>query len=295
MIEIKHLKTIHALNNAGSVVAAAERLFTSQSALSHQLNVLEKRIGEPLFKRKTFPLELTEKGEVLLALANKVLPHIVEAESQLKADPQSCLLSIGIECHACFDWLLPAISAFQLQQPKHKIELIGESLFALSTSLKEQSIVFTDTPQLATDMQMQVIGEFEMLLVMACDNPLADKEYIRPQDLATITLLTYPVEYQRLDIFKNFLHPANCQPAQWRKVENSHVIMQMVSAGLGVSALPDWLVKKHVQQGLMVAKPLTSDGIKKTLYAVYHQKNKVLADLFVPIAKNHYFQLINSE
>ena len=292
MIEIKHLKTLLKLQQAGSVVAAAEHLFTSQSALSHQLKELESRLGGPLFKRKTSPVEFTEKGQMLLALAQTVLPQIQQVELQLKpALAAAQRLAIGIECHACFDWLLPAIAEFQQQQPQIETELIGDSLFAVPTALREHSIIFTDEPQQAEEMQLRVIGEFEVVLAMATNDMLTHKAVIEPQDLVTSTLMTYPVEHQRLDIFKRFLQPANCQPAQWRKVENSHVILQMVAAGLGVSALPDWLVAKHLKQGVMSARPLSAEGIKRTLYASFHQAIAPLAELFIPIAQAHYAEL----
>ncbi|MDN4502735.1 LysR substrate-binding domain-containing protein [Alteromonadaceae bacterium BrNp21-10] len=292
MIEVKHLKTILKLQQAGSVVAAAEHLFTSQSALSHQLKELESRVGGPVFKRKTSPIEFTAKGEVLLSLAESVLPQIQQAETKLKPSlfkPQK--LAIGIECHACFDWLLPAIAEFQQQQPQIETDLIGDSLFAVPSALREHSIIFTDEPHAEEGMELQVIGDFEVVLAMASNDILTQKAFIQPQDLNGATLITYPVEHQRLDVFKRFLQPANCQPAQWRKVENSHVILQMVAAGLGVSALPDWLVNKHVKQGQMVVKPLSELGLKRTLYASYHHGIQAIAELFLPIAKDHYSEL----
>ncbi|MEC9251618.1 MAG: LysR family transcriptional regulator, partial [Pseudomonadota bacterium] len=54
-VELRHLRTILALRDAGSLVEAAERLFLTQSALSHQLKDLENRLGCSLFVRKTRP------------------------------------------------------------------------------------------------------------------------------------------------------------------------------------------------------------------------------------------------
>ena len=51
MIELRHLKTLVALRDTGSLVDAAERLFLTQSALSHQLKDLEDRLGASLFVR----------------------------------------------------------------------------------------------------------------------------------------------------------------------------------------------------------------------------------------------------
>lgn len=71
MIEIKHLKTLQALRNSGSLAAAAAVLHQTQSALSHQFSDLEQRLGFRLFVRKSQPLRFTPQGEVLLQLANQ--------------------------------------------------------------------------------------------------------------------------------------------------------------------------------------------------------------------------------
>ena len=63
IIELRHLKTLLALEETGSVSLAAKRVFLTQSALSHQIRMLENHYGAPLFERKSTPLRFTpEKG-----------------------------------------------------------------------------------------------------------------------------------------------------------------------------------------------------------------------------------------
>ena len=68
-IELRHLRTLVALRDSGSLVEAAERVHLTQSALSHQLKELETRIGCALFVRKTRPVRFTSAGNRLLLLA----------------------------------------------------------------------------------------------------------------------------------------------------------------------------------------------------------------------------------
>src|SRR5690606_5846260 len=74
VLEIRHLKTLHALREADSLVEAAERLHLTQSALSHQFKELEERLGMQLFIRKTKPVRFTGAGLRLLQLADATLP-----------------------------------------------------------------------------------------------------------------------------------------------------------------------------------------------------------------------------
>ncbi len=63
--------------------SAAKRIYLTQSALSHQLKLMEEQFGLPLFERKTSPIRFTAAGERLIQLANEVLPKVVIAERDL--------------------------------------------------------------------------------------------------------------------------------------------------------------------------------------------------------------------
>ena len=76
IIELRHLKTLLALEETGSVSLAAKRVFLTQSALSHQIRALENYYETPLFERKSTPLRFTPAGMRLLKAkpANSGLP-----------------------------------------------------------------------------------------------------------------------------------------------------------------------------------------------------------------------------
>ena len=124
-LDIKHLRTLTALRDGGTLVEAARRLHLTQSALSHQLKDLEERLGVSLFLRKTKPLRFTRAGLEVLQLADQLLPQIQQTERNLKklAGGDIGRLHMAIECHSCFDWLMPAINAFRDHWPEVEIDL----------------------------------------------------------------------------------------------------------------------------------------------------------------------------
>src|SRR6218665_2607874 len=105
VLEMRHLRTLAALRATGSLVRAASLLNLTQSALSHQIKLLEEHYGSPLFERKTTPIHFTAAGERLLQLANTVLPQVAAAERDLARQAQGVAgqLRIAVECHTCFD------------------------------------------------------------------------------------------------------------------------------------------------------------------------------------------------
>ncbi|GAB3019819.1 LysR substrate-binding domain-containing protein [Bowmanella dokdonensis] len=295
VLEVKHLKTLLALERAGSLAQAADLLFVSQSALSHQLRELENRIGTRLFERKTDPLQFTSQGTSLLNLAREVIPRIRAVEQELRQHQGSVReLKIGIECHACFQWLLPAIAQFNGQQQEVNLDLIGENLFDGIGELERQSLdlLFTDDRIAADRLSYEAIGEFELVLVMAPQDSLAQRPFIQPEDLRDKKLLTYPVPLAKLDIFRRFLQPARCQPGSVKTVANSSVMLQMVAAGLGVAAVPDWLVRDFDRQQLLVVKTLAREGLFRPLYAAYAPERQDLLRAFLPLVKQRFADLM---
>ena len=98
-LEIRHLRTLVAIKESGNLSLAAKRLHLTQSALSHQINVLESQYDLTLFERKTTPIRFTPAGERLLALAYEILPKIRDVERDLVRVKQGELgnLRISIE------------------------------------------------------------------------------------------------------------------------------------------------------------------------------------------------------
>ncbi len=294
MFEIKHLKTLTSLANTGNIRKAAEELFSSQSALSHQIKDLEQRLNAPLFIRNTSPVEFTEAGKVLLNLGEELLPKIRAANNTLKsASLTPSTLKIAIACHACFQWLLPVTAHFSQQNNKVELEFIDDS-FEMhkhkNQSEGKADILFTDEKLAEENVIYQEIGQFEVMAVLAnqqasklqfseqIDNFSQGSEatppYLLPEHFRQLTLLTYPLPHEQLDIFKLFLAPAKCKPSKIKQVTNSHVMLQMVSANMGVATLPDWLVSSVTKQSLFRCMRLGATGIHKKLYGRYDKKSK---------------------
>jgi LysR family transcriptional regulator for metE and metH len=115
---------------------------------------------------------------------------------------------------------------------------------------------------------------------------LANKTYIEPQDLSQETMLSYPVQKNRLDVVKHFLQPAGVEPAKWKQADNTLMLVQMVSAGLGVAALPNWAISEFSRQGLITSIPL-GDGLWRRLFAAtrHSDRNKRYLQAFFTTAR----------
>ena len=288
MIEIKHLRTLQALRNSGSLAGAAAVLHQTQSALSHQFSDLEQRLGFRLFVRKSQPLRFTAQGEILLRLAEQVLPQISRA-LQACNEPQQTRLRLAIECHSCIQWLTPALEQFRALWPQVEMDFHSGVTFDPQPALQqdELDIVLTSDILPRSSLHYSPMFDYEVRLVLATDHPLAGKSHIQPDDLASETLLIYPVQRSRLDIWRYFLQPAGISPSL-KSVDNTLLLIQMVSARMGSAALPHWVVESVERQGLVVTKTL-GEGLWSRLYAAVRdgEQRQPVTQAFIRSARNH--------
>jgi LysR family transcriptional regulator for metE and metH len=119
MIELSHLKIMIALHEKGTLTQAAEALCLTQSALSHQIRPLEKKLNVKLWQRCGRRLRLTSAGELLLKVGKQTVPTLEQTEMTLKAMGQGLqgLLRIGVECYPCHEWLTQVIAKFLQTSP----------------------------------------------------------------------------------------------------------------------------------------------------------------------------------
>jgi DNA-binding transcriptional LysR family regulator len=126
-LELRHLETLLALAECGSLSKAAARLFLTQSALSHQLKALEQHFGAALVEKSVRPLRFTAIGQRLLDLARTVLPQVAEAGRDVArlAQGHAGPLRVAVQCHNCFDWLMPAMDAYRTLWPEVELDIIS--------------------------------------------------------------------------------------------------------------------------------------------------------------------------
>ncbi|HEY5717797.1 MAG TPA: LysR substrate-binding domain-containing protein, partial [Motiliproteus sp.] len=135
---------------------------------------------------------------------------------------------------------------------------------------------------------------YEMLLAVSNKHPLARKNHIEPQDIADQTLICYPVDRNRLDIFTRFLDPADVEPQEVRTAEMTVMMLQLVASGRGVCALPNWALTEYLEREYVSARPLTNKGIWSTLYAAIRedQKDAEFMRDFIATARQTSFQTL---
>ncbi|MGR3370672.1 MAG: LysR family transcriptional regulator [Sagittula sp.] len=276
-IEFRHLRTIRAIHEAGGVAKAADQLNITQSALSHQIKGLEDQAGVELFVRRSKPMRLSAAGLRLLRLAEQVLPQVEALQEEfagLRAG-KTGRMHIAIECHACFEWLFPVLEGFRKKFGDVDVDIRpGLAFDALPALMKQDvDVVISSDPEDLAGVEFVPLFDYAPVFVASSSHPLAAKPYVEAEDFRGQTLITYPVDRARLDIFSQLLTPAKVEPAAIRQVELTAVILLLVASNRGVSVLPDWVVREVKYSSDYVTRPLTKKGLTRRLYAAVRSED----------------------
>ncbi len=276
-IEFRHLRTIKAIHDCGGLARAADQLNITQSALSHQIKGLEDQAGVELFLRRSKPMKLSAAGLRLLRLAEQILPQVEAAQHEFSSlrDGRTGRMHIAIECHACFEWLFPVLESFRKSWGDVDVDIRpGLAFDALPALQKEEvDLVVSSDPEDLPGVEFVELFDYNAVFVAASSHPLAEKEFIEAEDFRGQTLITYPVERTRLDVFSQLLIPARVEPASIRQVELTAVILLLVASNRGISVLPDWVVREVKYNSDYVTRPLTKEGITRRLYAAVRSED----------------------
>ena len=293
MIERIHLRVIQAVEEKGSLTAAANSLCVTQSALSHTIRKLEDNLGTAVWLREGRRLQLTQAGQYLLNISNRVLPLMCHAEEKLKqiAQGERGTLRIGMECHPCYQWLLKIVSPFLDTWSDVDVDVKQKFQFGGIGALLDYEIdlLVTPDPFNKSGLCFQPVFDYEQVLVVPTSHTLASSEYAVADDLNDQVLLTYPVATDRLDIYTQFLSPAGVVPKQHKTSETTDIMLQMVACNRGVAALPRWLAEEYCKKLPLSVVRLGKKGIAKQIYLGTRESdgNVEYLNAFIDLARGY--------
>ncbi len=292
MIERHHLTILRELKRHGSLTAAASALCLTQSALTHSIRKLEEQLGTPLWRREGRQLHLSAAGHELIDLATRVLPQFEDAETRLAHLARGLRghLRIGMECHPCYRWLLKVVDPYLKAWPDVDIDVRQRFQFGGVEALLQYEIdlLVTPDPVSRAGLIFQPVFDYEQVLVVDDAHPYAERAWIEPADLSDQTLISYPVDTSRLDIFQLFLRPAGITPRRHQTIETTDILLQMVACGRGVAALPRWLVEEYRTQLALSPVRLGEQGLAKQIHLGWRHSDTTRPYLqgFVAQARN---------
>ena len=276
-IELRHLRTIRAIQQAGGLARAADVLNMTQSALSHQVAGLEAQAGMELFVRRSKPMRLSAAGVRMLRAAERILPEIDAMEEEFRSlrAGRTGRLHIAIECHACFDWLFPVLEMFRHAWPEIDVDIRAGLAFEALPALNREDVdlVISSDREPPPGIVFNPLFDYHPTFVGSAQNPLAAKDFITAEDFRDQLLITYPVSRDKLDVFTELLTPAKVEPRAQRTAELTAVILMLVGSNRGVAVLPDWVMREVKTNADYITRPLGPEVVTKRMYAATREED----------------------
>jgi DNA-binding transcriptional LysR family regulator len=244
------IKAFTAAAQAGSVVAAANRLNVTHSAVSHQIRLIESWLGCKLFDRHASGVTLTEAGKRLFASTAKALDDMSHACAEIRGQRPATALTLACPGSFMMQWLIPRLDNLEARHPDIALNLqVGTDVGRLRAGHVD-ALIYCGRDIHSREVSEQLLADNDMgpICTPAQANTLAT-----PQDLMSASLLTtdsYPAAW---DIWAKAsgLDVAKLKPR--RSFGQFIYMIQATIAGLGVGIAPSVLVQEEIDQGRVVA------------------------------------------
>ncbi len=256
------LRVFHAVAEAGSFTHAGEALNLSQSAVSRQISALEESLSVPLFHRHARGLILTEQGELLYRTAREVFAKLAMTEAMLTESKDRPKGPLKVTTTVSFgaSWLTPRVREFVDLYPEIEVSLALDDT-ELDLSMREADVAIRMSPPRQPDLVQRHLLTVRYLAY-------ASAEYLKkygtprnPEDLDKHRIIVYGPETRPVRNV-NWILEAGARPGYERRpilaVNNLYAIALAIQNGLGIGALPDFMVaeSQNLVRVLPEAKPV---------------------------------------
>ena len=266
-LELRHLRLVAGIADAGSMTRAAGQLHLTQSALSHQLRDIEARLGTPFFTRLGRRMVLTASGRRVLETARRVIADLERAEEDIKrlAGHGEGTIRVCTQCYTGYHWLGPLLTTFQARHPRVTVNVAADSTSGPVQALVEGRIDLAILIDPATDRRLRLRPLFhdEMVAIVAKTHPLARRGWVAPAALAAEHLLLYTSVPEESFTFRRILGPLGLAPARVSFIMLTEAMIELARAGTGVGILPRWSAQRAIAGGAVVALSITRRGMRR--------------------------------
>lgn len=278
-MEIKYFKLIKTIVEEGSIANSTNKLFLTQSALSHQLKDLEERLGFKVFIRTRNKWELTEEGTELYTLGNEVLERIEKGFQSIEKLRSGSIgtIKISTECYSFYHGLSSFIQRMGILYPEINVNLVLEATHQPISKVLENDIdiaISTIQPK-HKNLSSIEIYEDEIFAIMHQENTLSTKNYIEASDFENNHLIIHSFPLETVSVYELFLKPNKIMPPKISAIPLTEIALEMVSANMGILCLPKWAIKSFKISNELIFKRISNKGLKRTHYLVFRKKDAV--------------------
>lgn len=270
---LNSLRSFEAAARRGSFQAAADELFVTPSAISHQLKTLEGFLGLELFIRQPRKITLTQAGEDYYRSIQHALMEIDQSTQRLISSHKTGELHLSMAPAFLTRWLLPRISGFYKTYPDIKLELSSQAgLVDFDSSETDMAVYFGDGQW--SGIETRLLRHYQHSPICS-PKLLVDLPINQPSDILRHTLLHVTKRQDDWSKWFDYAEVAYKESKQGMNLSSGALTAVASINGLGVALADLGFVSEELQSGKLVAPIDIAFRNEKSFYLVY-QKNRAM-------------------
>ncbi len=268
MEDVHHLRVFLAVAETLSFTRAAERLFLTQSAVSHQIARLEQEMGVELFDRRGRSVSLTIPGQALAPHARRIFAAMEEATVMVRQSirPDQGRLRIGASPSAC-QYIIPeALREFRESFPNYSLSIIPGDSPAVVQQLLEGSIDLglVIKPERQKNLHFHKLLIDELGFVVSPLHPWAKSGKADRRELRDQRMVLYSRNSATFRLVDRYLIKMGAPLRDWIELGETGAIKELVKLGLGISIMANWIVQPELLEKSLVYLPLCGSKLHRT-------------------------------
>lgn len=291
IITSNHLILIDRIVKHGTLVAAAESMNVTQSALSHQLKDLENKLGTKVLSKRGRKFELTETGKIIWESSQKILHELAKLHKEIDRlnEVESRNIRLCTECYTSYHWFPSVLKQIKAAKDKIEVQIIADYTANPIRALLEGNLDLAITSEKNEHPQIYSEELFvdELVAIFSKNHPFAkQKTIITPDDFQFLDFIHYDASNRESFLVTEYLSPRGITPKSITRIAFTELIFDMIKANLGVAVLSSWYVRPYINNNDFKILKLNGTFRNISWYANYfHGKESMMKPFCMHLRK----------
>src|SRR6195952_3195955 len=251
MVDFKAIETFLWVVNLGSFRGAAQKLNTTQPAISQRIAQLEHEMGVRLLQRDRRVASPTPSGRQMLVYAEKLIG--LRSEMMAAVGNRSAtrgVLRLGVAETIVHTWLSKLIKRVNAAYPNLSLEIEVDITSNLRTRLLAQEIdlAFVVEPLSVSTIRNRLLCDYPVDFLASPSLGLAKKK-LTVGDLAKFPIITFPRKTQPYEVVRSLFNRPDLPPVRLHASTSLATVKHMAIEGLGIAVIPTAIVEAEMADG----------------------------------------------
>lgn len=285
IITSNHLILIDRIVKYGTLVAAAENMNVTQSALSHQLKDLENKLGIKVLSKRGRNFELTETGKIIWESSQKILLELTKLHKDIEIlnEVETSNIRLCTECYTSYHWFPSVLKQLKATKNKIEVQILADLTANPIQALLDGKLDLAITSEKIEHPQLLSEELFvdDLVAIFSVNHPFANqKTIITPEDFRFLDFIHYDASNRESFLITEYLSPSGIKPKSITRVAFTELIFDMIKANLGVAVLSSWYVRPYINNNDFKIIKLNGTFRNITWHANYFHNKESTVKLF---------------